>query len=114
MAQPGAGAGGIGLWDWDMVNDTVKCSTSFIALYGREPGSPLRYRIGNSAFTPRNAKNRSSITPVCWRGRMNTTANSDASGRMAASIGSTPGQRCIAMNQAARCAPWERTSMSAG
>jgi signal transduction histidine kinase len=29
----------IGLWDWDIVNDAVKCSDQQYRLYGREPGS---------------------------------------------------------------------------
>jgi PAS domain S-box-containing protein len=50
------GAGGIGLWDWDLVNDTVKCSDQLYRLYGREPGSLLRYRDWEQCLHPDERK----------------------------------------------------------
>jgi signal transduction histidine kinase len=32
-------AAGIGLWDWDIIKDAVKCSDQQYRLYGREPGT---------------------------------------------------------------------------
>jgi signal transduction histidine kinase len=45
-------AGGIGLWDWDIVNNTSKCSDQQFRLYGLEPRSPFRYEDWESLLHP--------------------------------------------------------------